>query len=151
MGTNLTETRTNFPIDKYGTEKLGKLKSVMLHTPETSIGIINKKNYKYYLFNQVPDQQKFISEHFRYSQFLKSLGLEVFQLSGFVSENTALLNKLPNLTYSFIPLEPNVIIHYDFSLNTQTQSTLNNRGVKIIKFHPDPTLLAGGGSLRFLP
>jgi arginine deiminase len=51
---------------------------------------------------------------------------------------------------SFVPLEPNVIIHYDFSLNAKTQSMLYDRGVKIIKFHPDDALLAGGGSLRCL-
>lgn len=309
MDTNLTEMKTNFHIEQYGTEKLGKLKTVMLHTPKTSLSIINRDNYKYFLFNRVPDYQKFIKEHIRYSHFLKSLGIEIFQLSSLVHENMNLINKLPNLTYlhdigvintngailsrmcpggreneeivlkealtclgipifhafnqgdwfegclmlspdtllianterhteasimksipkfldifkeviyvkipklrrymhadmiynrisdvlalvylpaflktylitkdnkiqidfkthmtnkgielinisnkeqlswgcSFIPLEPNVIIHYDFSLNTQTQSMLYNRGVKIIKFHPDSALLAGGGSLR---
>lgn len=309
MENHLSKLKTNFHLKKYGTEKLGKLKSVMLHTPKTSINIINSRNYKYYLFNKIPDHRKFIKEHLRYSQFLKSLGLQVFQLNSLISENIDLLNKLPNLTYlhdigvinssgailsnmcpggreheeivlkealtnlgipifhsfnegdcfegclmlsedtllianterhtnasimkgipkfleifkeiiyvkvpklrrymhadmiynrisdtlalvylpaflkayvitkntriqidfksymadkgielinitnkeqlnwgcSFIPLEPNVIIHYDFSLNAQTQSMLNNRGVKIIKFHPDPALLAGGGSLR---
>lgn len=309
MEINLTEDKTSFYIRQYGTEKLGKLRSVMLHTPKTSINIINNDNYKYYLFNKVPNCQKFLREHLRYSQFLKSLGIEVFQLSSLVDNNIDLMNKLPNLTYlhdigvinskgailsrmcpggreneeivlkealttlgipifhefnkgenfegclmlspdtllianterhteasimkaipkfleifkkviyvkvpklrrymhadmiynrvsntlalaylpaflktylitkdakiqidfntymadtgieiinitnkeqlnwgcSFIPLEPNVIIHYDFSLNARTQDMLSSRGVKIIKFHPDPALLSGGGSLK---
>jgi arginine deiminase len=309
LETPLTKRGTKYPIDKYGTEKLGRLKSVLLHTPTPSIYQVNRENYRYYQFNKAPHHEKFIREHIRYSQFLKSLGIEVFQLSSLVSENIGLLNKLPNLTYihdiavvnsrgailsrmcpggrenedivlkealtnlgvpifhefskgdcfegclmlspdtllianterhteasifkgvprfleifkeviyvktpklrrymhadmiynrvsdslalvylpaflktylitkntktridfksymasrgielinitnkeqlnwgcSFIPLEPNVIIHYDFSLNAQTQSRLHNHGVKIIKFHPDTDLLAGGGSLR---
>jgi arginine deiminase len=311
MDKNLNEVGTNSYTRQYGTEKLGKLKSVMLHTPKTSLNIINKINYKYYLFNKIPNHQKFINEHIRYSQFLKSLGIEVFQLSSLIHKNIDLMNKHPNLTYlhdigvihtngailsnmcpggreneeiilkealtnlgipifhefdkgdkfegclilspdtllianterhtessimkgipkfleifkeviyvkipklrrymhadmiynrisdtlalvylpaflktflitkeakihidfktymnnkgvelinitnkeqlnwgcSFVPLEPNVIIHYDFSLSTKTQSELYNHGVKIIKFTPDPALLAGGGSLRCL-
>ena len=56
MGRHLTEVKTNPFLEQYGTEKLGKLKSVMLHTPKTSLNIINKNNYKYYLFL---DSQKF--------------------------------------------------------------------------------------------
>ncbi len=41
----------NFCLKQYGTEKLGMLKSIMLHTPKDSLNIINKTNYKYYLFN----------------------------------------------------------------------------------------------------
>lgn len=309
MDKHLNEMKTNFCIEQYGTEKLGKLKSVMVHTPKTSLNIINKRNYKYYLFNKVPNHQMFIKEHIRYSQFLKSLGIEVFDLSSLIDENIDLMNKHPNLTYihdigvintngailsrmcpggreneeivlkealtnlgipifhefnpcdkfegclmlstdtilianterhteysifksipkfleifkeviyvkipklrrymhtdmiynrisdtlalaylpaflktylvtkntkiqidfksymedkgieiinitnreqlnwgcSFVPLEANVIIHYDFSLSTKTQERLYTRGVKIIKFTPNPALLAGGGSLR---
>lgn len=50
---------------------------------------------------------------------------------------------------TFVPLDQNVIIHYDISLNTQTKRELNKRGVEIIEFHPQ-ALLAGGGSLRCL-
>jgi arginine deiminase len=309
MDRYLIENETTFCIGQYGTEKLGKLKSVMLHTPKTSLSLINKKNFKYYLFNKAPNYEKFIKEHLRYFEFLKSLGMEVFELSNFVDKNIDLLNKHPNLTYmhdigvvntngailskmcpgarkneevvlnealtnlgipifhkfdqgnnfegclmlspdtvlivnterhtedsimksvpkfleifkqviyvkipklrrymhadmiynrvsnklalvylpaflktyliskdskiqidfktymaskgielinitnneqlnwgcSFIPLEPNVIIHYDFSLNKKTQNMLYDRGVKLIKFHPDSAILAGGGSLR---
>ena len=167
MDKHLTEVIKKFHVEQYGTEKLGKLKSVMLHTPKTSLNIINKRNFKYYLFNEAPNYQKFIKEHLRYSEFLKSLGLEVLELSSFVNENieinfkTYMANKgieLVNITNkeqinwgcSFIPLEPNVIIHYDFSLSTKTQRQLHNLGVKIIKFTPESALLAGGGSLRCL-
>ena len=311
MDKSLNEVKTNFHRGQYGTEKLKKLKSVMLHTPKTSLNIINKNNYKYYLFNKIPNNQKFIKEHIRYSEFLKSLGIEVFELSNLIDKNINLMNIHPNLTYlhdiavvntngailskmcpggrehedivlkealtnlgipifhefnqgdnfegclmlspdtllivnterhteasimkgipkfleifkeviyvkipklrrymhadmiynrisdtlalaylpaflktflitkdtkiqidfktymaskgielinitnkeqlnwgcSFIPFEPNVIIHYDFSLSPKTQTQLLNRGVKIIKFTPDDALLAGGGSLRCL-
>lgn len=309
MDTNINEIQTIITLKQYGTENLSKLKAVMLHTPKTSLNLINKENYKYYLFNQVPNYQKFIKEHIRYSQFLNSLGIKVFHLENHINKNISLMNKLPNLTYlhdiavintkgailskmcpggrehediilkealtnlgipifhefnkddsfegclmlspttllianterhtevsimksipkflevfkeviyvkipklrrymhpdmiynrisdtlaivylpaflktylitkdskteidfksymnnkgielinitnkeqlnwgcSFVPLEPNVIIHYNFSLNKKTQSMLNDRGVKILKFTPDSALLAGGGSLR---
>lgn len=50
MDKHFTEVKTNLFIEQYGVEKLGKLKSVMLHTPKTSLNIINKNNDKYYLF-----------------------------------------------------------------------------------------------------
>jgi arginine deiminase len=50
---------------------------------------------------------------------------------------------------SFVPLEPNLIIHYDIALSAQTHKVLSAKGVEIIEFHPN-ALLAGGGSLRCL-
>jgi arginine deiminase len=50
---------------------------------------------------------------------------------------------------SFVPLEPNLLIHYDIALSAQTRKVLNAKGVEIIEFHPN-ALLAGGGSLRCL-
>ncbi len=50
---------------------------------------------------------------------------------------------------SFITLEPNHVINYDFSLTPTTQKSLESLGVQFTQFHPD-ALLAGGGSLRCL-
>lgn len=50
---------------------------------------------------------------------------------------------------SFVSLQPNTLIHYDISLNLNTQNKLSRKGVEIIEFHPD-ALLAGGGSLHCL-
>lgn len=50
---------------------------------------------------------------------------------------------------SFVPLSPNVMLHYDIALSAQTRKVLQAKGVKIVEFHPN-ALLAGGGSLRCL-
>ncbi|VBB05890.1 amidinotransferase [Lucifera butyrica] len=50
---------------------------------------------------------------------------------------------------SFVPLEPNLLIHYDIALSAQTRKVLHSKGVEIIEVHPN-ALLAGGGSLRCL-
>lgn len=50
---------------------------------------------------------------------------------------------------TFVPLEPNVVIHYDIAWDERTKTELARRGVRLIEFHPE-ALLAGGGSLRCL-
>lgn len=74
-----------------------------------------------------------------FKTYMAAKGIELINVSNKEQQNWAC---------SFIPLEPNVIIHYDFALNAQTQEILKSHKVKIIKFHPDPALLAGGGSLK---
>ncbi len=53
------------------------------------------------------------------------------------------------LACSFVPLEPGVILHYDFALERDTCRKLERRGVRMHVFRPD-ALCAGGGSLRCL-
>jgi arginine deiminase len=50
---------------------------------------------------------------------------------------------------TFVPIEPNVVVHYNFAWREETKQILRQRGVNIIEFQPD-ALLAGGGSLRCL-
>lgn len=294
----------------FGTEKLARLKKVLLHNPIESLSAVTPDNYKYHLFNYVPNVEKYLSEHEQYAQLLQAHGVEVLQIRDYVHQTKDLLAKLPNLPYlhdiavvtsqgailsemcpgtrageekvvkealinigipifhefetgeqfegclilspakliivdterlspatiegflakaleifeeviyaeapqarrfmhadmifnrisedlalyfppaflrtyliskqkrmeidlkaylekrnielveisdeeqqnwgcSFVPLEPNILIHYDMALNSQTKSRLQQRGVQIIEFHPD-ALLAGGGSLRCL-
>ncbi|AET69484.1 N-dimethylarginine dimethylaminohydrolase [Desulfosporosinus orientis DSM 765] len=73
-------------------------------------------------------------------KFLESKNMELIELSDVEQQNWGC---------SFVPLEPNVIIHYDISLSNQTKKQLQQRGVQIIEFHPQ-ALLAGGGSLLCL-
>jgi arginine deiminase len=83
----------------YGTEHFGRLKKVLLHAPINSIGIINESNREHFLFDSVPDAGKYLDEHRRYSDLLRSLGVEVFELADYVVESRELMGRLPNLAY----------------------------------------------------
>ena len=39
----------------YGCDELGRLKSVLIHTPGEELSLINESNYKYWLYDKVPD------------------------------------------------------------------------------------------------
>jgi len=52
-----------------------------------------------WLFDSVPDIEKFNAEHDRYREMLISLGVDVLELADYVSENCNLMRHLPNLTY----------------------------------------------------
>ncbi|OGI18168.1 MAG: arginine deiminase [Candidatus Melainabacteria bacterium RIFOXYA12_FULL_32_12] len=83
----------------YGCEKLGKLRKVLLHKPVNSLKLLNSDNYQYYLFDKVPNTDKFLEEHDSYANLLKSLGIEVLELADYVVKNKDLIEKLPNLVY----------------------------------------------------
>lgn len=84
---------------KYGIEKFGRLKSVLMHRPDQALQKITADNLKYFLFDRVPDCDRFLDEHLRYQQLLEQHGVTVYQLSDLVSRNTELVERLPNLTY----------------------------------------------------
>lgn len=84
---------------KFGTENFKRLRIVMLHNPKESLKLINRKNYRKYLFDEVPDISKFCREHENYKKLLKKYGIEVLELSDFVRTNKDLLNKRPNLAF----------------------------------------------------
>jgi arginine deiminase len=84
---------------EYGIEKFGRLKKAILHNPINSIKLVNKSNYELYLFDGVPNVDRYLDEHSQYSRLLKSHGVEVFELSDYVHQNRELMNNLPNLTY----------------------------------------------------
>lgn len=83
----------------YGCEDFGRLESVLVHTPGDELEVINEVNHRQWLFDEVPDIDRFIAEHSRYCNLLASHGVEVHQLRDHVSENADLIGELPNLTY----------------------------------------------------
>ena len=71
----------------------------MLHRPEKSIGRVTADNREFFLFDRVPDQERYLEEHRRYQSLLEAHGVTVYLLSDLVSRNTALVERLPNLAY----------------------------------------------------
>lgn len=86
-------------LERYGAEKLGKLKKVMLHSPEFSILRVTETNMNFYLFDKLPDYDRFIDEHHAYRKLLTDNGVEVYELSDLVVNNRELMSYLPNLPY----------------------------------------------------
>lgn len=83
----------------YGTEKLARLRKVLLHKSNESLNLVNPSNYKDYLFNFPPDIEQYLHEHDQYAHLLRSLGVEVLGIEDYVQENQALIPTLPNLPY----------------------------------------------------
>ena len=83
----------------YGSDEFGRLESVLLHTPGEELGLINDSNCQYWLFDDVPNVQKFIEEHKRYRELLIAHGVKVYELSDYVEATRELINRMPNLTY----------------------------------------------------
>ena len=84
---------------EYGIEKFGRLKRAMLHRPDEAIKLLTEDNIGYFLFDKVPDVDKYLQEHSQYEALLRSLGVEVILLSEHVTRNVDLLCRLPNLAY----------------------------------------------------
>lgn len=87
------------PQSQYGIEKFGRLKSVMLHRPEQSLAKITEENREFFLFDKVPDVDKYLDEHQQYGELLQRHGVSVNYLSDHVHQNRDLLERLPNLAY----------------------------------------------------
>lgn len=90
------KTGTSIP---YGCDKLGKLKSVLLHTPGDELSLINELNYKNWLYDRVPDISEYIKEHRSYQKLLESNGVKTYELEDYVDEHLGLIKELPNLTF----------------------------------------------------
>lgn len=71
----------------------------MIHTPGEELKLINKSNYKEWLFDKVPNIKCFIEEHIRYQELLSANGVKLYELSDYIKENKKLLSSMPNLTY----------------------------------------------------
>lgn len=84
---------------EFGNEKLARLKKVLLHNPVESLSSITQSNYKYHLFNNVPQVDQYLKEHEQYTQLLKAHDVEVLEVRNFVRQTKELLPKLPNLAY----------------------------------------------------
>ncbi|WP_088228369.1 arginine deiminase family protein [Desulfosporosinus sp. FKB] len=83
----------------FGTEKLGRLRKVLLHNPIESLSAVSEENYKYHLFNFVPKVDQYLKEHEQYAQMLREHDVEVLLVRDFVQQTKDLLDKLPNLPY----------------------------------------------------
>lgn len=84
---------------QYGIEKFGRLKTALLHRPDQSLKKITEENREFFLFDKVPDVDKYLEEHQQYSMLLSNHGVQVHQLSDHVHRNRDLLERLPNLAY----------------------------------------------------
>lgn len=89
------------PEDKlcYGCEEFGRLKRAMLHRPGPALKLINEENREQWLFDGVPDIERFAEEHDRYRELLQSLGVEVHELSDHINGSRVLIDRMPNLIY----------------------------------------------------
>jgi arginine deiminase len=83
----------------YGCEDFGRLTQVLLHRPNNSLKLINLHNMGQWLFDQVPDTERFIEEHDRYRELLTSNGVEALELADFVIANRRKIDYMPNLVY----------------------------------------------------
>jgi len=83
----------------YGAEKFGKLDSVLLHSPEKSLKLVNRKNYHDWRFKKAPDLDKLFAEFEEYRDLLDFYDVQVYELSDYVNENRHLVDISPNLTY----------------------------------------------------
>lgn len=84
---------------EYGCSEIGRLRTVVVHTPKESLNLINSNNCSRYLFDEVPDIDRFIEEHLKYRELLEDNGVEVLELSDLVVESKHKMNRMPNLTY----------------------------------------------------
>ena len=71
----------------YGCDELGRLKSVLVHTPGEELTLVNESNYKHWLYDKVPDISGYIKEHRSYQELLESNGVRVYELEDYVDEN----------------------------------------------------------------
>ena len=83
----------------YGTENLGRLKSVLLHRPTVAVRNLNPVTAGFYLFDSIPDAEAYLAEHDQYKALLLSHGVEVIELEKHVVKTHSLMNTLPSLAY----------------------------------------------------
>lgn len=93
------ELSRSYFLSRFGCDKAGKLESVILHTPGKELELINEENFRYWLFDRVPDIPKFIDEHLRYRDLLRSQGIIVYELEELAPEHRGSIFKQPNITY----------------------------------------------------
>ncbi len=86
-------------VRTYGIEKFGRLRTVMMHSPRTGMQVLTRENYPMWLFDELPDVDRFCEEHARYADLLRRHGVEVLELADHVTEQRQLMHRLPNLCY----------------------------------------------------
>lgn len=87
------------PCIAYGCDELGRLKSVLVHTPGEELTLINESNCKHWLYDKVPDISGYIKEHRSYQELLESNGVRIYELEDNVEENIDMIRNMPNLTF----------------------------------------------------
>jgi len=83
----------------YGCDELGRLKSVLMHTPGEELSLVKESNYKHWLYDKVPDIYGYIREHRSYQELLESNGVRIYELEDYVEESIDLIKRMPNLTF----------------------------------------------------
>ena len=83
----------------YGCEEFGRLTRVMMHRPGRELELVDHANHRQWLFDRVPDIDRFIEEHDRYRELLASHGVEILELSDYINEHHELMSEMPNLMY----------------------------------------------------
>lgn len=84
---------------QYGIEKFGRLRAAMVHRPDQSLSKITEENKEFFLFDAVPDVDRYLEEHQQYCSLLQGHGVSIHYLSDHVHRNRELLERLPNLAY----------------------------------------------------
>ncbi len=84
---------------RYGTERFGRLKQVLLHRPTEALKLVTEDNRAFFLFDSLPDVDRYLAEHAAYEKLLRENGVQVHLLENHVMRNTDLMKRLPNLAY----------------------------------------------------
>lgn len=83
----------------FGCDELGRLRRAMLHRPGPELRLIDESNFRQWQFDRVPDVERFVDEHDRYTALLRSHGVEVVEVADHVTQHAELAKRLPNLMY----------------------------------------------------
>ena len=84
-------------LEKYGVEKFGRLKKVMLHKPVDTLKRVYQDNFNMFT-NGIPDVNKYLEEHDEYEKLLEKYGVEVLHLCDYVNKNIELMNNHQTIT-----------------------------------------------------
>lgn len=96
---NMNEIKKPGSSIAYGCDELGRLKSVLMHTPGDELLLIDESNYKHWLYDKVPEISGYVKEHMMYQELLESNGIKIYELADHVEKNMDLISRMPNLTF----------------------------------------------------
>lgn len=96
---NMNEAEKTGSRIAYGCDELGRLKSVLVHTPGDELLLVNESNYNHWLYDKVPEISGYVKEHTSYQELLESNGVRVYELADHVDESIDLISRMPNITF----------------------------------------------------